>query len=84
MLEAVTANDYIPFAMAERPTPQSIGICALIALHSDPTSPLHEIEFNPHEQDRLTTFLEESVFGERPTNDLPQWQRKLRRRIGPL
>jgi hypothetical protein len=69
--------------MAERPTLHSIGVCALIALHSDPTSPLHEIEFKPHEQDGLTSFLEESVFGSRPTNDLSPWLHQLRQRIGP-
>ena len=73
--------------MAERPTLQSIGVCALIALHSDPTSPLHngdEIEIGPQIHDGLTTFLEESTLGKysRPTNDLIGWLNTLRRRVG--
>lgn len=47
--------------MADRPTPRSIAICALIALRSDPSSPLFDIDFNPHQQGSLTIFLEESV-----------------------
>ena len=48
--------------MAERPTPCSIAVCTLIALHSDPSSPLHEIDFNPHENDDpVGKFLEGCV-----------------------
>lgn len=50
--------------MSERPTPRSIGVCALIALRSDPSSPFHEIDLTDDDQDRLTTLLEFSVFSQ--------------------
>ena len=54
--------------MAERPTPYSIAVCTLIALHSDPSSPLHEIDFNPHENDDpVGKFLECCVVDRVPT-----------------
>jgi hypothetical protein len=69
--------------MAERPTPRSIAVCALIALQSDPSSPLHDIELNPHEQDALTTFLEESVFRNATNADsLLSWIQQVRQRVG--
>jgi Anaphase-promoting complex subunit 5 len=48
--------------MSVRPTPYSISVCTLIALQSDPTSPLHQ-EFHPSEaaQQSLFTFLEKCV-----------------------
>eukprot|EP00534_Pseudo-nitzschia_fraudulenta_P012101 CAMPEP_0201204356 /NCGR_PEP_ID=MMETSP0851-20130426/168724_1 /ASSEMBLY_ACC=CAM_ASM_000631 /TAXON_ID=183588 /ORGANISM="Pseudo-nitzschia fraudulenta, Strain WWA7" /LENGTH=293 /DNA_ID=CAMNT_0047492449 /DNA_START=195 /DNA_END=1073 /DNA_ORIENTATION=+ len=54
--------------MAQRPSPQSIGICALIALYSDPNSLLHELEDDVGSkiavsENRVAAFLEESVFG---------------------
>jgi hypothetical protein len=50
--------------MAERPTPHAIAVCTLIALHSDPSSPLHDIDFNPHENsDAVGKFLEACVVG---------------------
>ena len=66
--------------MGDRPTPRSIGVCALIALRSDPSSPLHEIEFNPHEQDKMTTLLEDAVFA--PVAPLCTWVQKLRDAVG--
>lgn len=71
--------------MSQRPTPQSIAICALIALRSDPSSPFHEIELSSDEQDNLTTFLESSVFarnGTAPALLLPNWMFQLRRQAG--
>ena len=48
--------------MAERPNPFSISVGILIALQSDPTSPLHQ-ELNPsgEVQQRLSSFLQESI-----------------------
>lgn len=73
----------VALKMADRPTPHSIAVCALIALHSDPSSPLHDMEFNPHEQNGLITFLEESVFGNRSSTNagLTPWLRQVRRRV---
>ena len=68
--------------MGDRPTPQSIGVCALIALRSDPSSPLHEIEFNPHEHDRMTLFLEDSIFHNQRVSSLGTWIHKLSSSIG--
>ena len=66
--------------MGERPNPRSIGVCALIALRSDPSSPLHEVEFTPHEQDKMTTFLEDSVF--QSVASLASWMLELRDAVG--
>ena len=48
--------------MAERPTPYSVAVCTLIALQSDPTSPLYQ-EINPSAEvsQRLSAFLQECV-----------------------
>ena len=66
--------------MAERPTPHSIAVCTLIALHSDPLSPLHEINFNPHENDVLETVLEECLVGNQES--FVVWMRRLREHVG--
>jgi len=60
--------------MAQRPNPKSIGICALIALYSDPNSRLHELEdvegsTNAASDNRVALFLDESVLGVNDTND---------------
>ncbi|KAG7362789.1 anaphase-promoting complex subunit 5-domain containing protein [Nitzschia inconspicua] len=44
--------------MAERPNPFSIGVCALIALHSDPNSSLQDLKVPRR---TISTFLEETV-----------------------
>ncbi len=66
--------------MGDRPTPRSIAVCALIALRSDPSSPLHEIEFNPHLYDNMTMFLENSVFYS--VASLPTWMKELGGSVG--
>ena len=51
--------------MAERPNPFSISVGILIALQSDPTSPLHqELDLSPELHQKLSWFLQECV-----TND---------------
>lgn len=45
--------------MAERPNPFSIGVCALIALHSDPNSPLQQNLKVPRHI--ISAFLEDSI-----------------------
>ena len=67
--------------MADRPMPRSIGVCALIALRSDPSSPLFDIEFNPHRQDTLSIFLENSVLYPSPLDSLFDWITALRRAV---
>jgi tetratricopeptide (TPR) repeat protein len=47
--------------MAERPTPHSIGVCTLIALHSDPSSPLHDIDLKEPQTLLLHRVLEDCV-----------------------
>ncbi|CAJ1959626.1 unnamed protein product [Cylindrotheca closterium] len=47
--------------MAERPSPNSIAVCSLIALHSDPSSPLHDFQLSQETQNSLTIFLEETA-----------------------
>jgi len=59
--------------MAERPNPESIGICALIALYSDPNSPLHNLRDDggspiAESENKVAAFLEESVFGTHGSN----------------
>lgn len=67
--------------MADRPTPRSIGVCALIALRSDPSSPLHEIEFNPNERDNMAMFLMDSV-SRHSVASLLTWVQSLERFVG--
>ncbi len=57
--------------MAQRPHPQSIGICALIALYSDPESELHELEKDQGaaNANRVALFLDESVLGTNEKNE---------------
>lgn len=69
--------------MSERPTPYSIAVCALIALHSDPSSPLYELEFSNEEQDDLTSFLEDCACGKESGVDLRSLLRGVRQRLGP-
>lgn len=64
--------------MAERPTPYSIAVCALIALRSDPSSSLHDIELNSQE-DSLSSFL--AVFGNAPNADLVPWLKQMRQQV---
>jgi tetratricopeptide (TPR) repeat protein len=59
--------------MAQRPNPQSIGICALIALYSDPNSLLHELKEEERStiaasNNRVALFLDESVLGKNDKN----------------
>jgi Anaphase-promoting complex subunit 5 len=55
--------------MSERPSPQSIGICALIALYSDPNSPLNDFLLSDRASDvedgtaKIAAFIEASVIG---------------------
>ena len=63
--------------MSERPSPSKIGVCALIALYSDPNSPLNELleeEIDattstgdapppPHRSSTIASFIERSVIG---------------------
>ena len=60
--------------MAQRPNPQSIGICALIALYSDPNSLLHELKEDEGStiavsDNRVALFLDESVLGKNDKNN---------------
>ena len=68
--------------MSERPTPYSIAVCALIALHSDPSSPLHDLELNLEQQEELTRFLEENSCGQTPNADLSSLLQQVRQRLG--
>jgi hypothetical protein len=67
--------------MSQRPNPHNIGICALIAIYSDPNSLLHDLEHDDVDVDGssivlsenvVATFLEESVSGnnQRINNDI--------------
>ena len=61
--------------MSQRPYPQSIGICALIALYSDPDSFLHELQKDEGSaktagpDNRVALFLDESVLGATDKNE---------------
>ena len=79
--------------MAQRPNPQTIGICVLIALHSDPNSLLHELDGDDEgspiavSENVIAAFLEESVFGNITNgsgNDdsLAVWVARTKRRLG--
>ena len=48
--------------MSQRPNPQSIAICALIALYSDPDSPFHSEQNKIENHNIIDSFLEECVF----------------------
>jgi tetratricopeptide (TPR) repeat protein len=64
--------------MAERPTPHSIGVCTLIALHSDPSSPLHDIDLIESQTLLLHRVLEDCVIiGSHNTKSLVSWMRNL-------
>ena len=56
--------------MSQRPNPHNIGVCALIAIYSDPNSLLHDLEHDDVDgssivlsENVVATFLEESVSG---------------------
>jgi hypothetical protein len=68
--------------MSERPTPHSIAVCALIALHSDPSSPLHELGLSLGEQHELTQFLEENACGLKSNANLGSLLRHARQQLG--
>lgn len=59
--------------MAQRPNPHAVGICALIALYSDPNSHLHELKDDEGSMigtldNRVVLFLDESVLGVKENN----------------
>jgi len=61
--------------------PRTIGVCALMALKSDPASPLFDVEFtiNPHQQDTLSIFLEDSIlYPKNILESLSDWMERLR------
>lgn len=55
--------------MAERPSPSSIAICSLIALHSDPSSPLHDLQLSREKRNSLTKFLDDIATADAASSD---------------
>ena len=47
--------------MADRPTPLSIAVCALIALHADPSSALNQLEHDEIQEKQLISILHEAI-----------------------
>lgn len=68
--------------MAERPSPNSIAVCSLIALHSDPSSPLHDLQLSGEKQNSLTIFLEETATANSDDTSLKYVLSKARDELG--
>ena len=63
--------------MSERPTPHSIGVCVLIALHSDPESKLNTLHLTKEQEVALDQVLEACAgavtLSTTPLSSLAQW-----------
>jgi len=74
----------------ERPNPQNIAICALIAIYSDPNSLLHDLQNDAEDttidlsENVVATFLEESVKNKDANYDdsLALWMVKVKCHLG--
>jgi hypothetical protein len=47
--------------MADRPTPLSIAVCALIALNADPSSALNQLEHDENQEKQLISILHQAI-----------------------
>ncbi|OEU16758.1 hypothetical protein FRACYDRAFT_136399, partial [Fragilariopsis cylindrus CCMP1102] len=75
--------------MSQRPNPHNIGVCALIAIYSDPNSLLHDLEHDDVDgssivlsENVVATFLEESNDDTNYDNSLALWMIKVKRHLG--
>jgi hypothetical protein len=63
-LNAKARGNTVAVTMAERPSALSIAVCALIALYSDSSSPLNEVEHEEKWEEQLSAFLQGFVLGD--------------------